>query len=86
MSKPAKHLKKSKAQTFTWNVIAVASNDPQKRKNLKVSFIAILKPSFNYQVQMKWFFIAEFKRAAKSQEDRRLPCLNIFSSSRVTTV
>ena len=57
MSKPAKHLKKSKAQTFTWNVIAVASNDPQKRKNLKVSFIAILKPSFNYQVQMKWFFL-----------------------------
>ena len=38
-------------------------------------------------MQMKYFFfIAEFERAAKIREDRRLPFLNITSSSRVMKV
>ena len=38
------------------------------------------------KVQIKRFFIAEFERAAKSQEDRHLPFLSISSSFRVTKV
>ena len=35
---------------------------------------------------MKCFFIAEFEREAKNQDDHCLPFLNISSSSRVTKV
>ena len=40
-----------------------------------------------FKVQMKCvFLIVEFERAVKNQEDRRLPFLNISSSSKVITV
>ena len=39
-----------------------------------------------FKVQMKCFFYSRICKSSKNQEDRRLPFLNISSSSRVITV
>ena len=52
-SEPAKHLSENPDHMFEWKCLLNASSNSRQRKNLEASFIAILGPSLNNQIDTK---------------------------------
>ena len=52
-SEPAKHLSENPDYMFEWKCLLNASSNTRQRKNLEASFIAILGPSLNNQIDTK---------------------------------
>ena len=52
-SEPAKHLKANPTHSFTWEILANAPSDHEKRKLLEALYVAKFKPGLNDQVMSK---------------------------------
>ena len=52
-SEPAKHLLENFGHSFNWSVICNAPNNIRERKNLEASFIALMRPQLNEQIESK---------------------------------
>ena len=52
-SEPAKHLTKNIDHGFYWKILCDASNNTSIRKNLEASFIALLRPALNEQIDFE---------------------------------
>lgn len=52
-SEPAKHLSENPDHNFEWKCLLNASTNSRQRKNLEASFIAVLGPSLNNQLETK---------------------------------
>ena len=50
-SEPARHLKKNISHFFIWSIVSDAPTNTRTRKNLEASYIALLRPDLNEQVQ-----------------------------------
>ena len=48
-SEPARHIKRNIDHVFNWKILCQASSQKHLRKNLEAIFIALYKPSLNYQ-------------------------------------
>ena len=64
-SEPSRHLKSNPTHAFTWKVLVVAPINDRVRKNLKVSFIALSRPSLNEQTDSKKLLL--FRNGVTSQ-------------------
>ena len=53
ISEPSKHLKANRTHSFTWEIVANAPNDHEKRKVLATLYVAKYKPGLNEQVKSK---------------------------------
>ena len=54
-SEPSKHLSENPEHMFEWKCLLNASSNSRQRKNLEASFIAVLGPSLNNQLDTKKF-------------------------------
>ena len=52
-SEPARHIRNNIDHDFSWKILCNAPSKTRERKNLEASFIALLKPSLNEQVDFK---------------------------------
>ena len=52
-SEPSQHIKRNIHHTFTWKILCNAPTKLRERKNLEASFISLMKPSLNDQVEFK---------------------------------
>ena len=53
VSEPSKHLKAHPDYSFTWEIIANAPVDQERRKILEALFVAKFKPGLNEQIKSK---------------------------------
>ena len=52
-SEPPKHLSENPDHMFEWKCLLNASFNSRQRKNFEASFIAIMEPSLNNQIDTK---------------------------------
>ena len=56
-SEPAEHLRKNLNHKFKWETLLQAPKNYRQRKNLEVSFIAIMEPTLNNQLHTKKLYL-----------------------------